>query len=345
MEFSAEQIAGILEGTTEGNPDVLVDSFAKIEEGKERNLSFLANPKYKQYLYTTEASVVIVNKNLAIEKEVKPTLVRVDDAYQSFARLLNYYNSLKSQKLGIEEPSHIDKSAKLGENLYVGAFAYIGKDVEIGDNVKIYPHVYIGDNVKIASNSVLYSGVKVYHDCIIGKDCTLHGGVIIGGDGFGFAPDSNKSYSKIAQIGNVIIEDAVEIGANSTIDRATMGSTYIRKGVKLDNMIQVAHNVDIGENTVIAAQTGIAGSAKIGKNCMIGGHVAINGHITIADEVKIGAKAGVLSDVKKKGEVVQGFLAFKFKDFMKSYVLFRKLPKLADRIANLESKQKELNEQ
>lgn len=338
MEFSAKQIADILEGTIEGDPNVKVNSFAKIEEGTKGTISFLANPKYTQYIYSTDSSVVIVNDSFQIDREIKASLIRVPDAYQSFARLLNYYNSLRTQKEGIEEGSFVDDTATTGEDLYIGRFAYVSANAKIGKNVKIYPHTYIGDNVVIGDNTTIYAGVKIYHDCVVGSNCTIHAGVVIGGDGFGFAPDSNNTYNKIAQIGNVLIEDHVEVGANSTIDRATMGSTFIRKGVKLDNMIQIAHNVDIGENTVIAAQCGIAGSCKIGKNVMIGGQVAINGHISIADEVKIGAKAGVLKDIKEVGAVVNGYLAFNFKDFMKSYVLFRKLPSIVERIQRLEAK-------
>ncbi len=337
MEFSAKAIADILEGSTEGNPEVMVDAFSKIEEGKPRTLSFLANPKYEQYLYTTDSSVVIVNKDLELNGKVKPTLIRVEDAYQSFARLLNYYHALKTQKSGIDSKAQIAESAELGEDLYIGAFAYLGEKVKIGKGVKIFPHAYIGDGVSIGDNTIINSGVRINHDCVIGSNCTLHSGVVLGGDGFGFAPTETNQYDKIAQIGNVVVEDFVEIGANTTIDRATMGSTMIRKGVKLDNLIQIAHNVEIGENTVIAAQTGIAGSAKIGKNCMIGGQVAINGHITLADGVKVAAKAGVLNDVKIPGQKLDGYRAFPLQDFMRSYVLFKNLPKLAKRLKELES--------
>jgi UDP-3-O-[3-hydroxymyristoyl] glucosamine N-acyltransferase len=337
MEFSAEQLAEHLGGTVEGNPQAMVNTFAKIEEGKPGALSFLANPKYNQYIYDTESSIVIVNKDFQLEKEISTTLLRVENAYSSFAVLLNMYNEFKHNKVGIDKKAHISDSAVLGENLYIGAFAFIGDNVKIGENVKIYPNCYIGDNSVIGDNTTLHPGVKIYHECIIGADCAIHAGVVIGADGFGFAPNSENQYNKVAQIGNVIIEDHVEIGAGTTIDRATMGSTIIRKGVKLDNLIQIAHNCEVGENTVIAAQTGVAGSTKIGANCMIGGQVAIIGHATIADNVKIAAKSGIPSSIKKEGEIVMGPVAFNIKDFQKSYILFRRLPQLADRLKKLES--------
>lgn len=334
MEFSALQIANLLGGQVEGNPEATVSALAKIEEGTPGSLSFLANPAYTAYIYDTQATVVIVNESFVAERPVTSTLIRVADAYQAFAQLLELYNQLKYSKTGIEQPSFISGSAKIGENVYVGAFAYIGDNVEIGDNVKIFPHSYIGDNVKIGSNSMLFAGVKVYADCTLGAHVTLHAGVVIGGDGFGFAPNQENSYNKVAQIGNVIIEDHVEVGANSTIDRATLGSTIIRKGVKLDNLIQVAHNVEIGENTVIAAQTGIAGSTKIGKNCMIGGQVGIVGHLKIGDNVKIAAQSGVSSNVKEDS-IIQGSPAFAVGDYKRSYVYFRNLPNLAEDVKKL----------
>ncbi|MFT5970824.1 MAG: UDP-3-O-[3-hydroxymyristoyl] glucosamine N-acyltransferase [Flavobacteriales bacterium] len=337
MEFSAEQLAEHLGGTVDGNPQAMVNTFAKIEEGKPGALSFLANPKYSQYIYDTDSSIVIVNNDFVPEKEINTTLLRVKDAYSSFAVLLNMYNEFKNNKVGISSKSDISDSANLGENIYVGAFAVIGDHVIIGNNVKIYPNVYIGDNTIIGDNTTIHAGANIYHECIIGTDCTIHSGVVIGADGFGFAPNSENQYNKIAQIGNVIIENHVEIGAGTTIDRATMGSTIIRKGVKLDNLIQIAHNCEVGENTVIAAQTGIAGSTKIGANCMIGGQVAIIGHATIADNVKIAAKSGIPSSIKKEGEIVMGPIAFNIKDFQKSYILFRRLPQLAERLKKLES--------
>jgi len=339
MEFTARQIAEVLEGDTVGNPEEIVDRFAKIEEGTIRSLSFLANPKYTHYIYDTESSVVIVNRDFEPEKEVAATLIRVDDAYQSFARLLNWYDSLRTHKKGIESGAFIDSSAVVGENVFVASGAYVGPNVVIEDGVKIFPHCYLGDNVRIGEGSTLYAGVRIEYDCTIGKNCRIHGGVTIGGDGFGFAPNSEETYDKVAQIGNVVVEDNVEIGANTAIDRATLGSTVIKKGVKLDNLIQIAHNVVIGENTVIAAQTGIAGSVKIGKNCMIGGQVGIAGHLNIGDNVKIAAQSGISSDVKE-GSILMGSPAFSLKEFRKSYIHFRKLSDLVARIEALESGEK-----
>ncbi len=338
MKFTAQDIADVLEGSIVGDPTVTVSDVSKIEEGKAETLSFLANPKYEHYLYTTNSTIVLVNNDFEPAKPVKATLIKVADAYQAVAKLLEMYEQSKPQKIGIEEPSYISKTAVLGEKPYVGAFAYIGSNVKMGNNVKIYPHTYVGDNVIIGDNTVLNSGVKVYENCKIGADCILHSGVVVGGDGFGFAPSSANNYKKVPQVGNVIIEDFVEIGANTCIDRATMGSTIIRKGVKLDNLIQVAHNVEIDENTVIAAQTGVAGSAKIGKNCMIGGQVGIVGHLTIADGTKIAAQSGISRTVKKEGEVLQGSPAFEFGTYQKSYVIFRNLPKLREQILDLEKK-------
>jgi len=336
MEFTARQIGDLLHGIVEGNEEALVNRLSKIEEGAEGSLSFLSNPRYAPFLYTTRASVVIVDKAFVPEQSVSATLVRVDNAYESFVKLLEIYNSIQRDKKGMEQPNFISESAKLGKDCYVGAFAYIGSNVEIGDNVKIYPQCYIGDNVKIGSDTSLFPGVRIYSDCVVGADCTLHAGTIIGADGFGFMPNSENEYKKVAQIGNVIIEDHVEIGANTTIDRATLGSTIIRKGVKLDNLIQIAHNVEIGENTVIAAQVGVAGSTKIGRDCMIGGQVGIVGHITIADRVKIAAQSGVAASIHTVGEVVQGSPAFNIGDYKRTYVVFRKLPILEKRIKELE---------
>jgi len=338
MEFTAKQIAEILNGKVEGNPDVVVEKLAKIEEGEVGAISFLANPKYTHFIYQTKASIVIVNKEFKAEKKIKATLIRVDDAYMAFAKLLEAYNKIKLNKTGISTLASISKSVIYGDNCYIGDFVCIGDDVKIGDNVKIYPHSYIGDNVTIGNNTTIFPGVKIYSDNIIGADCTIHGGVVIGADGFGFAPSSDNNYNKIAQIGNVIIGDNVEIGSNTTIDRATLGSTIIHKGVKLDNLIQIGHNVEIGENTVIAAQSGVSGSTKIGKNCMIGGQVGIIGHLLIADGVKIAAQSGVAGDIKQENSIVQGSPSFDISTYRKSYVHFRKLSQIVERINNLEKK-------
>ena len=342
MEFRAQDIAEFLKGEVDGNPDVLVTTVSKIEEGRPGTLSFLANPKYEHYIYQTKSSIVLVNRDFTPEHEVAATLIRVEDAYQAMASLLEMYEQSKPQRVGIEDPSFISKSASVGENVYVGAFAYIGSNAKIGNNVKIYPHVYIGDNVVVEDNTVLNSGVKVYESCRIGANCILHSGVVIGSDGFGFAPQSDNNYKKVPQVGNVVLEDNVEIGANTCIDRATMGSTIIRHGVKLDNLIQVAHNVEIGANTVIAAQTGVAGSAKIGENCMFGGQVGIVGHLSIANGVRIAAQSGINSTVKKEGTVLQGSPAFDYTPYQKSYVLFKNLPKMRTQLMELERTVKEL---
>ena len=334
MKFTATQIAGILDGEVFGNPEAEVYKLAKIEEGTEGSLTFLANTKYSNYLYNTNATIVIVNKSYELENEVKATLIKVDDAYSSFSKLLEYYNQIKLMKSGIELPSVISEGVTYGDDLYLGSFCYIGKNVSIGNNVKIYPNSFIGDNVIIGDNCVFFAGVRVYSETEIGNHVTIHSGSIIGSDGFGFAPQEDGSFTKIPQIGNVVIEDDVEIGSCSTVDRATLGTTYIRKGAKLDNQIQVAHNVEIGENTVIAAQTGIAGSTKIGKNCMIGGQVGIAGHITIGNFVKIQAQSGIGKSLKD-GEVVQGSPAFNYGDFAKSFVHFRNLPKIVNEIEEL----------
>ncbi len=337
MKFTATQISEILQGEVFGNPDQEVFKLSKIEEGEEGSLTFLSNPKYNSYLYTTKASIAIVNKDFIPEKEVKTTLVKVEDAYKAFTKLLEYYNEIKLDKSGIETPSFIDKTAVYGDNVYIGAFTYLSQNVTVGDNVKIYPNVFIGDNVKIGDNTTLFSGAKVYSESEIGKDCTIHSGVIIGSDGFGFVPNEKGEYNKVPQIGNVIIEDHVDIGSGTTIDRATLGSTFIRKGVKLDNQIQIAHNVEVDQNTVIASQTGIAGSTKIGKNCQIGGQVGIVGHIIIGNNVRIQAQSGIARSIKDN-EVVQGSPALPYSDYNKSYVYFKNLPSLAKRIDELEKK-------
>lgn len=341
MEFTAKIVADFLKGTVEGNPDEKVSSVSPIENGKKGSLAFLANPKYAKYIYTTEASVVLVSKDFVAEQEVKTTLVRVADAYKAFASLLDLYQSSLPQKTGIDAKASISQTAVIGENCYVGDFAVVGDNSKIGNNVKIYPQVYVGDNVAIADNSILYPGVKIYYGCTIGKNCIIHAGTVIGSDGFGFAP-TGESFKKIPQIGNVVVEDDVEIGSNCSIDRATMGSTFIRKGVKLDNLIQVAHNVEIGENTVIAAQTGVAGSTKLGKNCMIGGQVGFAGHISICDNVKVGAQAGVGINVTENGMALWGSPAFEYKKATRSITVFKNLPELAARVNQLEREIKEL---
>jgi UDP-3-O-[3-hydroxymyristoyl] glucosamine N-acyltransferase len=338
MTFSAKQIADLLKGTVEGNPDASVHKLAKIEAGEPGSLSFLANPVYTPYIYSTNASIVIVNKTFVAEQPVKSTLIRVENAYEAFAKLLEIYNQIKMNQSGISDKSAIAPSARYGENVFIGEFAVIGENVLISNNVKIFPQTFIGDNVTIGENTILYPGVKIYADCVIGKSCVFHSGVVIGGDGFGFAPQQDKNYRKVAQIGNVIIEDDVEIGSNTTIDRATLGSTVIRRGVKLDNLIQIAHNVEIGENTVIAAQTGISGSTKIGRNCMIGGQVGITGHLTIADNVKIGAQSGISSSIRKEGHIVIGTPALDASVFRRSVVYFKNLQSLADDVHKLKEK-------
>jgi len=341
MEFSAKQIAQIIDGIVEGDENILVSNLSKIEEGTIGTLSFLANPAYTNYIYSTNASIVIVNKSFVLENPVKSscTLIRVENAYESFAKLLELYNQINTEKEGVEQPSFVSSNATIGENCYVGAFAYIGQNVSIGNHVKIYPHVYIGDNCKIGNNTTLFSGVKIYQDCLIGKNCTIHASTVVGSDGFGFAPNNEGHvFTKVPQIGNVIIEDDVEIGSNSSIDRATLGSTILRKGVKLDNLVQIAHNVEIGENTVIAGLSGIAGSTKVGKNCMIGAQVGVAGHLRIANGVKIAGQSGIGSSIDKEGEILQGSPAFNIGEFKRSYVLFRGLPKLNNKVSDLTKK-------
>jgi UDP-3-O-[3-hydroxymyristoyl] glucosamine N-acyltransferase len=337
MEFTADQIAGILEGTVDGNWSIAVSKLSKIEEGTPGSLTFLANPKYTNFIYTTKASIVIVNQDFEPEQNIEATLIRVEDAYGAFSKLLSYYNQVKMNKQGVEKPVFIDESASYGAQCYIGAFAYIGQNVVIGDNVKIYPNTYIGDNVTLEDNVVIFSGAKIYSETQIGSNSVVHSGAIIGADGFGFSPNEEGSYDKVPQIGNVIIESNVDIGAGTTIDRATLGSTIIRSGVKLDNQIQIAHNVEIGKNTVIAAQTGIAGSTKIGTHCMIGGQVGIVGHITIGNNVKIQAQSGIGRSIKDN-EVLQGSPAFNYGDYSKSYVHFKNLPKIIRAFNALEKK-------
>lgn len=340
MKFTAEQIAGILEGEVVGNPHAEVYKLAKIEEGTEGSLTFLANPKYLQYIYSTQATVTIVNKTFEPENDVTTTLIKVDDAYKSFSKLLEYYNQVKLMKSGIEQPSVVSEGVEYGEGLYLGSFCYIGKNVKIGTNVKIYPNSFVGDNVTIGNNTILFAGVRVYSETEIGSNCTIHSGAIIGSDGFGYAPDGEGGYSKVPQIGNVILEDYVDVGACTTIDRATLGSTIIKRGVKLDNQIQIAHNVVIGENTAIASQTGVAGSTKIGKNCVIGGQVGIVGHITIGNNVRIQAQSGVGKNIPD-GDTIQGTPALGYSDFNKSYVHFRNLPKIVSDIEDIKQQIKQ----
>ena len=328
MKFTAQQIAEILNGEIVGNAEVEVNSLAKIEEGKKGDLCFLANEKYTPHIYTTKASIVIVNTSFISDTEITATLIKVEDAYSSFSQLLELYNKMQFNEVGISKNADIDENCSIGDAVFVGAFTSICNGVTIGNNVKIQPNCYIGKNVTIGDNSIIYPNVSIYHNCKIGGNNIIHSGVVIGSDGFGFAPNAENNYDKISQIGNVIISDDVEIGANTTIDRATMGSTKIGKGVKLDNLIQIAHNVEVGDHTVIAAQSGIAGSSKIGKNCMIGGQTAVSGHLTIADEVKIAGQSGIASSIKQVGKIVQGPMAFDIKDFQRSYIIFKKLPDL-----------------
>ncbi len=337
MKFTAQQISDILEGEIEGNPNEEVFKLSKIEEGEKGSLTFLSNPKYTSFLYTTNASVAIVNKTFIPEKEITATLIKVEDSYKAFSKLLEFYNQVKLNKSGIEEPNFVSETATIGENIYLGAFTYIGNNVSIGNNVKLYPNVFVGDNVVIGNDTTVFAGAKIYSESHIGANCTIHSGVIIGCDGFGFVPNDKGTYDKIPQTGNVIIEDNVDIGSATTIDRATLGSTIIRKGVKLDNQIQVAHNVEIDENTVIAAQTGIAGSSKIGKSCQIGGQVGIAGHLTIGNNVRIQAQSGIGRNLKD-GATVQGSPSLPYSDYNKSYVHFKNLSKLADKVYELEKK-------
>ncbi|MFT4154208.1 UDP-3-O-(3-hydroxymyristoyl)glucosamine N-acyltransferase [Parafilimonas sp.] len=337
MKINAERIAQFIEGKVEGNGNAEVASFGKIEEAKEGQLAFLANPRYEEFLYTTKASVVLLNDNYELKQPVAATLIRVPDAYIAFAKLLQVYQELmKSQLTGIQQPSYIDGSAQLGEDVFVGVFTYIGANAVIGNNVKLYPGVYVGNDVKIDDNAILHPGVKIYFGCCIGKNVTIHAGTVIGGDGFGFAPQEDGGYKKVPQIGNVVIEDNVEIGCNAAIDRATVGSTIIHSGTKLDNLIQIAHNVEVGCNTVIAAQAGVSGSTKIGRNAMIGGQVGIVGHLQIADGTKINAQSGVSKSIKEKNTAVTGSPAYDYTSALRSQALTRNLPQMEKRLAELE---------
>lgn len=341
MEFTATQIATFLSGTIEGNPDVKVYNVAKIEEGAPGMLSFLANPKYSQYLYTTQSSIVLINNDFELQDKVSATLIRVPNAYDAFAQLLGLYQQFMQSKSGVSSLSFISKDATYGDDVYIGEFAFIGERAKIGNRVKIYPQVYIGDDVVIGDDTVIYAGAKLYAQSVVGQSCILHSGCVIGADGFGFAPQEDGTYKKIPQIGNVVLGNNVEIGANTCIDCATMGSTRINDGVKLDNLIQIAHNVELGKNTAIAAQTGVSGSTKIGSNCVIAGQVGFVGHIHIADGTKIGAQSGILGNVKRNGEELMGSPAFNIKDYLKSSVHIKNLDKLVKRVEALEKQLKE----
>lgn len=336
MEFTAQQISQLINGVVEGDPNAIVRDVSKIEEGKPETLTFLANLKYASYIYSTQASVVIVNKDFVAEQPVKATLIRVEDSYKALAKLLQMYQASQPRKTGIEQPSFISSSAKLGDFVYVGAFSYVGDNVIIGNNVQIYPQSYIGDGVEIKDNTIVYPGVKIYKGCKIGTNCVIHSGAVVGSDGFGFAPGSDGRFEKIPQIGIVVLEDDVEVGSNTTIDRGTMGATLVKKGVKLDNLIMIAHNVEVGENTVMAAQSGIAGSTKIGRNVMFGGQVGVAGHLKVADGVKAAAQTGVAGNIKEEGMVIMGSPAFQVMQFNKAYVVFKNLPDLKNRIEKLE---------
>lgn len=342
MEFTAEQIANVIGGRVEGNKDAKVHTFAKIEEGTEGAISFLSNPKYTHYLYNTKSSIVIVNEDVELEKDVDATLIRVPNAYESIAKLLQIYEASKPKKTGVAPQAYIAPSAKLGNNCYVGPFAYVGEGAEIGDACQIYPHAVVGDNVKVGSNCIFYPNTTIYQGCKIGNNVTIHAGSVIGADGFGFAPGAN-GYDKIPQIGIVVIEDNVEIGANTCVDRSTMGATVIHKGVKLDNLVQVAHNVEIGENTVMSAQVGIAGSTKVGSWCMFGGQVGLAGHITIGDKTFLGAQSGVPGSLKG-GEELIGTPPMNPRQYFKSQAIFRRLPDMYKDLNDAKKKIEELNE-
>jgi UDP-3-O-[3-hydroxymyristoyl] glucosamine N-acyltransferase len=337
MQFTAKDIAFMLNGTVEGDPLAAVSQLAKIEEAREGSLSFLANPKYEQYLYTTGASIVIVNNDQQLTAPVNTTLIRVENAYSAFTILLEQYNTLKLRKSGIEQPSFLHSSASVGKDVYIGAFSYVSQDVVIGDNCKIYPGCYIADNVQLGNNVTLFPGVKIYFDCVIGNNVVIHSGAIIGSDGFGFSPNADGTYTKVAQIGNVLIEENVEIGANTTVDRATMGSTVIRKGVKLDNLVQIAHNVELGQNTVIAAQTGIAGSTKLAENVVLGGQVGVVGHISIAKGSQVQAQSGISRPITEEGKKWAGAPAVPYGNNMRSNVVISRLPELERRVTELEN--------
>ncbi len=340
MEITVGQIAALVNGVVEGNPDIKINNYSKIEEGKPGCLTFLANPKYEHYIYDTQASVVLVRKDFVAEKELTTTLIRVDNPYSTIAQLLNMVGAIQQQKKGVEEPVFVAKDVNISDDIYIGAFSYVAKGVVLGRNVKIYPQCYIGDNVTIGDNVILYPGVKIYHECKIGKNCILHSGVVIGADGFGFAPE-NGVYKKIAQIGDVVVEDDVEIGANTTIDRATMGSTIVKRGAKLDNLIQIGHNVEVGEHTVIAAQAGIAGSAKIGSHNMIGGQCGFAGHITVGNNNQFGAQSGIPKSLGDDN-ILMGYPAVKHTDFARQAAFLKNHAKVNSEIASLKKQLAEL---
>jgi UDP-3-O-[3-hydroxymyristoyl] glucosamine N-acyltransferase len=343
MQFTAAQISVLLNGKIEGNADTIVSSFGKIEEAQEGQLTFLANPKYEDFLYTTNASIAIINEGYELREAIKPTLIRVQDAYTAFAQLLGKYQEMVAQQLkGIQQPCFISPSAKIADDVYIGAFSYIGENVKVEAGTKIFPNSFIGDNVSIGESCMIHPGVKIYHDCEIGNHVNIHAGTVIGSDGFGFAPQADGSFKKVPQIGNVVIEDHVEIGANTTIDRATMGSTFIKAGAKLDNLIQIAHNVEVGNSTVIAAQAGVSGSTKIGNNVMIGGQAGLVGHIQIADGAKINAQSGVSKSIKEPYGAVTGSPASDYTSVLRSQAVFRNLPQLEKRIQELENIIKQL---
>lgn len=343
MQFPAAQIALLINGKVEGNANVAVASFGKIEDAREDQLTFYANPKYEEFLYSTKASIIIINDTYELKQPVNATLIRVPDAYTAFATLLSKFQEIKQQQLnGVQEPSYISKTASYGQNVFIGAFAYLGENVKVGNNTKIFPNAYIGDNVTIGDNSIIHPGVKIYHDCKVGNQVTIHAGTVIGSDGFGFAPQADGTLKKVPQIGNVVIEDNVEIGANTTIDRATIGSTLIKSGAKLDNLIQIAHNVEVGNFTAIAAQAGISGSTKIGNGVIIGGQAGLAGHINIADNVKINGQSGVNKSVKTVGISITGTNAYEYTKAMRSMAIARNLPELQKRIEELEALVKQL---
>jgi len=335
MDFTARQIADVLNGKVEGDPEVTVSRLAKIEEGLPGTMTFLANPLYTPHIYTTKASIIVVNEDFIPAQPIAGTLIRVENAYTSFAKLLEIFQNLQSEKKGISPHAFISKSANIGEDVFIGEFVSVGENAVIGNQVQLHPQTFIGDNVTIGDKTTIFAGVKIYHDCMVGSNCTLHAGIVIGADGFGFAPQADNQYKKVIQAGNVVIHDNVEIGANTTIDRATLGSTVIHRGVKIDNLVQLAHNVEIGENTMIAAQTGISGSTKIGKNCLIAGQVGIVGHLNIGDNVKIGAQSGIEHDIKD-GDVFLGTPALEAGKTRRLYVYWRNFDQLAKKIYQLE---------
>lgn len=343
MQFPAAQIALLVNGKVEGDPHAAVGSFGKIEEANQGQLTFFANPKYEDYLYSTKASIIIINDAYELKQPVSATLIRVHDAYTAFATLLGKYQEIMQQQLvGVQQPSYIAETAFLGNNVFIGAFAYLGENVKVGSNTKIFPNAYIGDNVTIGDNSTIHPGVKIYHDCKVGSHVIIHAGTVIGSDGFGFAPQADGTLKKVPQIGNVVIEDNVEIGANATIDRATMGSTLIKSGAKLDNLIQIAHNVEVGNYTVIAAQAGVSGSTKIGNSVLIGGQAGLAGHLQVADGSKINAQSGLGKSLKNPGSSVTGSPAYDYNKAIRSQSMARNLPELEKRIQELESLVKQL---